>query len=188
MKWIGERVSFVDDKNKLTIVIYPEKSGFTKAMMGAWVSMWLVIGSTIVWSYFNLKLTDQEVIILIVFMTFWAYYAVRVIRSFFWIMWGKELIKIDEVALHYKKSIRKYGKSIPFFFENIKKIALFQPKTKSVQSVWEASPWIRGGERIEFEYQGKVIRFARKLDEKDSKVLFNLITKRVEEKVRKSNH
>jgi len=121
-------------------------------------------------------------------MTFWAYYAVRVIRSFFWIMWGKELIKIDEVALYYKRSIKNYGRSIPYYFENIKKIALFQPKAKSIQSVWEASPWIRGGERMEFEYQGKMVRFGRKLEEKDSKILFNLITKKVEERVRKSKH
>ena len=188
MKWIGERISFSEDKNKLTIVIHPERSGLVNAMMGAWLSMWLVIGGTIIWSYFNLKLTNQETIIIFVFMSFWLYYAIRVIRSFFWVVMGKELIKIDEVAFYYKKSIKNYGRSIPYYFENIKKISMYQPKARSLQTVWEASPWIRGGERMEFEYQGKMIRFGRKLNEKDSKVLFNLITKKVEEKVRRSKH
>ena len=60
-----------------------------------------------------------------------------------------------------------------------------QPKENSIQAVWEASPWIRGGQRIEFDYMGKVIRFGRKLNEKDTKLIFQLITKRMEEQLRK---
>lgn len=184
MKWIGERISFVDDKTRTTIVIYPENVSWIRALMGAWVAMWLVIGCTVVWSYFTFTLNEQEKIIIYVFMTFWTYYAFKVFRSFFWIMWGKELIKIDEAALFYKKSVKGYGKSVPYYLENIKKMSLFYPKERSIQAVWEASPWVRGGERIEFEYLGKMIRFGRKLNEKDSKLLFNLITKRMEERLK----
>ena len=42
MKWIGQRVSFVDDKGWTTIVIYPEKKPIVTGLMGAWVAMWLV--------------------------------------------------------------------------------------------------------------------------------------------------
>ena len=91
---------------------------------------------------------------------------------------------IDEVALHYKRSIRKYGKSIPYYFENINKFSVQQPKEGSFQSVWEASPWVGGGERIEFDYKGKVVRFGRKLEERDAKLLFDLITKKVDDRIR----
>jgi len=185
MKWIGERISFVEDKSKTTIVIYPESATWVKGIMGACVAMWFVIGVTIVWSYFTFKLTDQEKIIIWVFMTFWTYYAIRVSRSFFWLLWGKELIKIDEAAFHFKRSIRNYGRSVPYYLENIKKISLQQPKERTFQAVWEASPWIQGGERLEFEYQGKLVRFGRKLEEKEAKLLFNLVTKRIEERMRK---
>jgi hypothetical protein len=185
MKWIGKRVSFVDDKQKTTIVIYPESNVLIKGIIGAWVAMWMTIGATIIWSYFSLKLTNQENIIIYIFMTFWVYYAVKVFRSFAWLMWGKELIKIDETALFYKKSVKKYGKSVPYYFENIQKMSLFIPKVKSLQASWEASPWVRGGERIEFEYFGKMVRLARKLNEKDAKLLFSLVTKKIEERLRK---
>jgi len=185
MKWIGNRVSFVDEKNRMTVVIYPEKKTWVTGLMGAWVSMWMVIGATMTWALFTLDLTDKEEIILWVFLAFWVYYAFKVTRSLFWILWGKELIKIDEVALHIKRSIRTYGKSAPYYFENIKKFSVQQPKEGSIQAVWEASPWVGGGERIEFEHKGKVVRFGRKLDEKDAKLLFNLITKRIEERIRK---
>jgi hypothetical protein len=185
MKWIGNRVSFIDEKNRTTIVIYPESNTLMQGLMGAWVAMWLVIGATVIWALFTLALTGQEKIILYIFLSFWVYYAVRVSRAFLWLLWGKELIKIDEVSLTYKKSIKKYGTARPYYFENIHKIALDIPKDRSFQTVWEASPWIRGGERISFEYFGKVVKLARKLNEKDAKLLFQLITKKIEERIKK---
>ena len=187
MKWIGKRISFVEDKNKTTIIIYPEDVSWVKAVMGAWVGMWIAIGATITWSYFNLDLTEQENIILIVFMAFWLYFAVKVFRSFFWLLWGKELIKIDEVSLSYKKSIKGYGKAGVYLLDNITNIKEVDIQENSIQSIWEKSPWIKGGERIEFEYKGKLVQFGRKILPKDSKLLLRLISKRVEEKVRKLN-
>ncbi len=186
MKWIGERISFIDEKTRTTIVIYPKAKPIIKGLMGAWVSMWFVIGVTMSWSFFSLQLNQQEKLIVGIFMVFWTYYAFRVFRSFFWLMWGKELIKIDEVAFHYKKSIRSYGRSVPYYLENVKKMELFIPKEKSFQAVFEDSPWVSGGERIVFDYLGKPVRFARKLDEKESKLLFQLVTKKVEERIKKN--
>lgn len=188
MKWIGNRISVVEDKGKTTIVIRPENKIWIKSLMGSWTAMWCTIGATVVWSYFMFELTKQEKIAVFVFMTFWAYYAVRVTRTFLWIIWGKELIKINEASFLYKKSIKNYGKAVPYYLENIQKIAVNFPETNSLQWAWESSPWIQGGERLEFEYKGKIIRFARKLNEKDSKLLFSLVTKRIEEQLKKKKY
>lgn len=185
MKWIGKRISFVDDKDKTTVVIYPEDVTWVKGAMGAWVAMWLTAGATVIWSFFNFEFTDQETIILIVFLVFWAYYAIRVSRSFFWLMWGKELVKIDEVSLSYKRSVKKYGKAHVYYLENIAKMRLHKPKERSLQSAWERSPWIKGGERLEFDHMGKTIRLGRKLNEKDAEQLFKFLAKKIEQRVRK---
>ncbi len=184
MKWIGERISFVDDKNRTTIIIYPEVKGWISALMGAWVMMWYMIGGIVIWSIFSLNLTDQEKVILFVFITFWGYYAIRVSRSFFWMIWGKEHLKINETELIYKKSIKGYGRASNYYVENITKIRLQIPEERSFQSAWESSPWIRGGERIEFDYMGKVIKFGRKLNEKDAQQLFKFITKKVDDRLK----
>lgn len=186
MKWIGERISFVEDKNRTTVVIQPMNVGWMRSLMGAWVFMWLTIGAIMGWYYMYQPTTQQEAIIIIVFLVFWAYYAVRVTRSWFWLMWGKELIKIDEVALTYKRSIRKFGKATPYLLENINKMRVATPKDNSFQAAWEKSPWIVGGERMEFDYMGKVIRIGRKLEEKDAEVLFKYLTKRVEQQIRQA--
>ena len=187
MKWIGKRISFVEDKNKTTIIIYPEDVAWVKAVMGAWVAMWITIGAVISWAYFKLVLSEQENIILIVFMAFWLYFAIKVIRSFFWLLWGRELIKIDEVSLSYKKSIKGYGKAGVYYIENISKIKECDVEPNSIQSIWEKSPWVKGGERIEFEHKGQIIQFGRKIKPEDTKLLFRLVSKRVDEKARKLN-
>ena len=184
MKWIGERISFVNEKGRTSIVISPEKSALTSAMLGAWFFMWIAIGVIMIWSFFKLTLSDQEKIIIVVFLVFWAYYAIRVGRVFFWLLWGKEMIRIDEKGVTIKNSVRNYGKSTIYFVENIKNLRINQPKERSIQAVWEKSPWIRGGERLEFDYVGKLVRFGKKLEEKELKVLFNLIHKKIDEQRR----
>ncbi len=184
MKWIGERISFKEDKKKSTFIIYPEKKAIVNMLMGAWCAMWLVIGITMTWAFFTLKLTQQEKIIVVIFMIFWMYYAQRVGRAFLWLLYGKEMLKINEVGLTIKKSIRGYGKAKVYFHENIDKMRMHQPKENSIQEIWENSPWVSGGERLEFDYKGKVVRYGRKLPEKEAKTLFQMITKRVEAQIK----
>ncbi|MFM7596701.1 MAG: hypothetical protein ACKO4Y_11020, partial [Flavobacteriales bacterium] len=98
MSVISERISFIDDATKTTIVILPKKQPWVIALMGAWLGMWVSIGLITWWALLTMKLTQQERIILWVFLSFWVYYAIRVGRSFLWLVWGKELIKIDEIG------------------------------------------------------------------------------------------
>ncbi len=199
MKWIGERISYVDHGDKTTIIITPESVGFIKALMGAWFFMWAAIGGTMIWAlasgyiYFSAgdKIpTESEkqtlFLITLVFLAFWLYYFIRIGRMFFWLLWGREYLKIDKINMTIKTSIREYGKAKEYFLDNLSKIRVHVPEKKSFQAAWENSPWIRGGERLEFDYMGKTIRFGRKLNEQDSKLLFQLITKRVDDHLKKN--
>ena len=85
----------------------------------------------------------------------------------------------------YLIKLNNPGKAKEYYLENIKKVRVSVPKANSFQAAWENSPWIRGGERIEFDYLGKTIRFGRKLNQQDSKLLFQLLTKRLEDQLKK---
>ncbi|MFN5444903.1 MAG: hypothetical protein ACK48V_11835 [Crocinitomicaceae bacterium] len=185
MKWIGERISFIEQPKKLTVVINPEDKFFQKGLMGAWFAMWLTIGGVMIWSLNTFGLNQQEKLIVVVFLCFWAYYAFKVGKALFWLIWGKELIKIEPDGFIYKKSIKGFGKSSTYFLENIERVEVLFPKENSIQAVWENSPWIQNAERIQFQYISKNIRFARKLNEKDANLLFKLITKKIEEYLKK---
>jgi hypothetical protein len=187
MKFIGEQISFVESDTKTTILIIPKTSGIFKALFGAWVAMWIVIGIAAVWGWFTFvgkdkdqSVNNQQEIIMWVFMAFWTYYFIRVIRSFLWVMFGREFIKIDKISLSMKRGIGQFGKMNEYFLENITKMEMHLPKERSIQQAYENSPWIQGGERIQFDYLTKTFRFGRKLNEKDSKLLFQFVTKKVE--------
>ena len=122
MKWIGKRISYNEDNTKTTFIVTPNEPTFVKALMGAWFFMWLGIGITIITAFATLKFTEQEQIITVIFLSFWLYYFVRVGRSFLWILYGKEYLKVDKIALTLKTSIKNYGKARIYYLENIKKI------------------------------------------------------------------
>ncbi|MBM3165090.1 MAG: hypothetical protein FJZ80_06470 [Bacteroidetes bacterium] len=179
MTSIGDRISFVDHGQKITIVILPKKQPIAIALMGSWLAMWLTIGVVCIWSLFMLLLNEQERIILWVFLTFWGYYAFRVSRSFLWLVWGQEFLKMDNLGIHLKKSLRNYGQSIPYYYENIKGLTYEVPDEQSFQSIWELSPWIQGDDRFQFEYFGKIVKFGKKLSLKEAQLLSKVIEKKM---------
>ena len=94
-------------------------------------------------------------------------------------------ILIDEIGLHLKRSVRRYGKRKVYYFENIKNLSFFIPEEGSIQSVWESSPWINGAERFSFEYFGKMIKFGNKLTQKEAQLLSQVIEKRMRKLAKK---
>jgi len=178
MKWIGERISFNEHKDHTTIIISPEHNGMNNAMMGAWLGMWFTVGIVLIWSLFAFDLKKEEMLMIGVILLLWAYYLVRVTRQFIWLLFGKEKLKLDKRGLVYKKDIKGYGKATLYFYENMGEFESYVPNKKSLQYVWEKSPWIRGGGRLQFDYQGKYIRFGSKIEENEAKLLFQLVTKK----------
>jgi hypothetical protein len=185
MKLIGERISINETKEKITIVILPHQSAWTNAAIGMWLAMWYVIGGTVVWSLFQLKLTQQEKIILFVFLIFWLYYATKITYTFLWILRGKEWMKLDDNRLTIKRSIGTLGKAHEYFYENIQHLSAHVPEKGSFQTVWESSPWVNGGDRIHFEHFHKPVRFGRKLDEKETRQLFAFLDKQIKERIKR---
>lgn len=183
MKWIGERISFVDKKDHLTIVIYPPKIGFKRTLIFLWTLLWYIVGA-VVFSQLFLDYSDQERIYIIIFLSFWLYYAVRVTRTLIYLYLSREFIKIDETALRIKKSSGKYGVAKQYFLENIAKFKTVELKERSFQAIYEDSPWVRGTDKLQFDYLGKNISFGRKLNDKDTQILFKLIVKRIEQLLR----
>lgn len=175
-------MSFSTKNDITTIVILPERNVWVNAIMGMWLAMWYTIGIIVFWSLFNFQLKQQEKLILYIFFPFWAYYAFKVSKSFLWLLYGKELLKLDEVGISLKKSLLTFGEASPFYFENIKSINYSIPVKSSFQAVWEASPWVTDGERITFEYFDRPIRFGRKLNEKESAEIVNIINRKIKSK------
>jgi hypothetical protein len=114
MKWIGKRISCVDEKDKSTIVIYPEKSAWKNSLLLAWVTVWLLIGIYICFELTKGYTRDQK-LVLVVFMSFWVYFAYRIGKATLWQFYGKELIRIDAISLTYKNQLQNTARQLPIF-------------------------------------------------------------------------
>jgi hypothetical protein len=185
MKWLSNRISVKKHSNYITIVISPTKNIWTTLLLGAWLGMWFMIGILVVSSFFMFDLKNQEKVILWIFLSFWVYYFVKITHVFLWIHYGKELIKLGEFSLDYKRSIFSYGKAHVIFYENILDFSTHFPKENSFEAVWESSPWISGGERIFIETKLKIYKIGRKITMQESHSLLDIIKTNV--KKRKSH-
>jgi hypothetical protein len=104
-----------------------------------------------------------------------------------YLTWGREFIRVDKDGLSLKFGTGRYGKSNRFFLENLQRFDVIEMKETSIAAVYEASPWVKGSNRISFEYQGKVFSFGRKLNEKDTALLYKLMLKRIEQFIRQKD-
>lgn len=186
MKWIGERISFKDHKDSISFVIYPPQVGFKKNLVLIWFVLWLLIGGYVTAQFFY-EYSDQEKIALFIFMSFWLYFAVRVFKTLLYLFKGREFVKLDDTALRIKKATGQYGKARQYFLENLTKLKVVEMKSTSFQKIFEDSVWVKGTDRIQFEYMGKNFSFGRKLDEKDAKMVFQILTKRINKHLRKKD-
>jgi hypothetical protein len=146
--------------------------------------MWFVIGVLVISSFYMFDLKNQEKIILWIFLSFWVFYFFRIGRTFLWIHYGQELIKLGEFSVDYKRSIFKYGKAHIIFHENISGFSSHFPKENSFEAVWESSPWISGGERIFLETKLKTYKIGRKLTVQETHSLID--TMKIHVKKRKA--
>ena len=187
MKWIGDRISFNDKKEYVTFIIYPPQIGqLKKTLIILWTLLWYAVGAA-VFSQLFFDYEEKEKIMMIVFLSFWLYYAFRVTRTLIYLTYGREYIKLDKHALRIKRATGKYGKAEQYFLESIQKFEIVELKENSFQAVYENSPWIRGTNKIQFEYIGKTISFGRKLTEKDAKLFYNFLVKRIQQYLRQKD-
>ncbi|MCB0478941.1 MAG: hypothetical protein KDC84_12290 [Crocinitomicaceae bacterium] len=185
MKKIGERITFEDQKGFTTIVIAPASVDWKNAMLFGWVIAWTYVGVYIAYNFIAGLFSDDQQIYFAAFMVFWFYFEFRSIKSLLWIKYGKELIKIDEEYLVFKKSIKSYGKANKFFLENIKKFEEIENNDSKWIKAFENSYWELGKETMQFEVMGKKVKFGRKLNEQDVKLLFKVIEKRLNQKLKR---
>jgi len=191
-KFIGDRISFEDHQNSTTIIITPKRVLWKEILLGLWVAgfgfagLYMIyllffggLDSLEVGTNFDEDVRRQQQIYLIVFIAFWGYFEFVTLKTFLWIVKGRELIMIDSEAMSVKKSILGYGRQHRYFFENIKKFRYEKPDSLSLNTFLDNSYWSTGSEVYKLDYFGKTKSFGRKVDHKDATILFRLLNDRL---------
>jgi hypothetical protein len=165
MKVIGDRISILNlpatDRNKMRLLLL-------------WLMAWTVCGIVVMANYF--KITDENSrLFMIIYLSFWIYFEVSILRAFIWRRSGKEKLWVQNGILHYQREINRKGKIRQFQLDLISPLRLVDLKPTSFSDVMNQSFWVRGGERLEFQAQSKQIRLGMQITDEEARRIMHEI-------------
>lgn len=170
MKVIGERISILKKDSLLSIVILSTNDKKKLAGLFLWLMAWSVCGLIVFANYFQVT-NEKAKTFMIVYLSFWAYFEFNIVRAFIWKKYGKEKIWIQDKKLYYQREINKKGKIREFELDLINDLKLIELSRTSLADTINQSFWVKGGERLEFSCQGKVIPFALQVKDEEAKTI-----------------
>ncbi len=174
MDYIGKRISIQPKENELSIVILSFQDKVKNIFLFAWLFLWSLSGVIVLIQYFLLTNPDTKPAI-IVWMGFWVYFEYKTIKAYRWRKFGKEIIKIRDGKLFYKRDVAGKGKIKEYQSDFIKDLRVIESKENSFFENLNDSYWVIANEKLAFDYYGAEIKFGLQLDETDAKTLVRLI-------------
>ncbi len=174
MKLLGERISIVKKQNLLSIVILATNDKRKLAMMFLWLLAWSVCGVIVFINYFQIT-NEKAKLFLIIYLSFWVYFEVSILRAFVWRRYGKEKIWVKDGLFHYQREINGKGKILEFNPELIREFKILEVRASNLIDNLNQSFWVRGGERLELLHQAKRLRFGMQISDEQARKVFNEI-------------
>lgn len=168
MKVIGERISIFKKENVLSVVILSTTEKMKLRLMFLWLMAWTVCGIIVFANYFRVADQNSKVFI-IIYLAFWSYFEFNIIRTFMWKRTGKEKLWIKDGALHYQREINGKGKIQDFDLNVISSLELIELKPTRLSDTINQSFWIKGGERLQFQSQSKLVILGMQLTDEEAK-------------------
>lgn len=178
VKLLSEKVSYSQDAGRIQILILGKIDRWKESLILGWLLAWIFCGGVVINEY--IKADDRDLkMVLFIFLIFWAYYLWRVARVFVYRRGGNELIQIQDGVMWLKKSFYTYGKSKSY---NLRQMVDFKPielKKTSLIYNYENGWWVLGGEKLGFTYNGRFVKFAMQIDDRERDKLYRLINKEI---------
>ena len=187
VKYINDRISFLELPDELTIVMLSKKNDLKSALLFAWLICWSLIGLVMIYYLLVSDLNRENKLYIFIFLIFWLYFEIIVMKGFLWRKSGKELIRINKDGLQIKNDINGYGKLKTYFLENISNLKPIEIKKNSIIKELDASYWNLGGDRLMFDYVNRPVKFAKELEEKDTFKILKLIRSKLKELIKQDS-
>jgi hypothetical protein len=176
MKVVSKRVSILEKDNVFSLVILPTVDKKKTGMLFLWLMAWTVCGIIVFANYFNLNNKEAKVFI-IVYLAFWVYFEFKISRAFLWKKFGKEKLWVKQGTLYYQREVSGRGKIREFDLQLLGEFRYLELSHTSFSDQINQSFWVKGGERLEFDYQAKVIRFGMQLSDEEARETLKEIKK-----------
>lgn len=164
---IGKRASLLVKENVFSLVIIPTHEKRKTGLLFLWLVAWTVSGLIIIMSYTQIQ-QEKAKVMMMVWLAFWAYFEFKIIRVFMWKRFGKEKFWIKNGIAHYQQEINGRGKVKQFDANLITNLDVIDVEKTNFADSFNQSFWVKGGQRIEFVSQGKVLKFGMQLNDEDA--------------------
>lgn len=173
-KIIGKRIKFNRDSNQISISINQRVEPWQEGLIFAWVAVWMICGFFFVSQYF-ISEDEKQKLFIIAFLGFWLYLLFKAMQILIWRVLGSEDIVIQKGVLNYKKSYAKIGKVRNIEISSISNLGLVKYGEKSFKKSYESYFWSMGAEKIGFNSAKRHMLIGMQLEDKDAKLLLELI-------------
>lgn len=170
-------VEVIGNSETTMLFIYPALKKWQETLLAVWLVAWVFSGLSILPELFNAEIAFRQRFFYFVFLMFWSYFAFRIGHTFFWKKYGKEMLKITNESLVYKRDIKTYGTANTYFKENIKNLEINTLNPNSMLESYYSSFWMLGIESVQFEYLGKTVKLGLQLSAADAKKVYELLKK-----------
>jgi hypothetical protein len=178
---ISKRSSILIKDEVFSLVILPTDDKKKTNLMFLWLLAWSVSGVIVMANYFTLT-QEKAKLMLIVWLAFWAYFEFKIIRVYMWKRFGKEKLWIKNGTLLYQQDINGKGKIKEFDLNLISDLSLIELTNGSIADTFSQTFWVKGGERIEFSCQSKVIKFGMQLTDDEANKIIAALNKFLKKK------
>jgi hypothetical protein len=175
---ISKRSSVLIKDGVFSLVILPTDDKKKTNLLFLWLLAWTISGVIVIGNYFTIT-QDKAKLLLIIWIAFWAYFEFKIVRVFMWKRFGKEKLWIKNGLLLYKEDINGRGKTKEFDLNLISNLELITLTNGSIADTFSQTFWVKGGERIQFTCQSKVIKFGMQLADDEAKKIISALNKQL---------
>jgi hypothetical protein len=116
--------------------------------------------------------------LIVIWLAFWAYFEFKIIRVFMWKRFGKEKLWIkngNHICINKTLTAKEKLKSL--MLNLVSDIELIALTKGSIADTFSQTFWVKGGERIEFTCQAKIVKFGMQLDDDEANKIIAALKK-----------
>ena len=176
IKAIGKRCSILIKNNVFSLVIMPTEQKKKMILLLLWLLAWTAGGIVIIANY-NTLTEQSSKLFVIIWLGFWAYFEYKIVNVYVWKQFGKEKFWIKSGTIYYQHYIKGSEKIHEYDLELASDFKLIPLDNRNYQDVFAQSFWVKGGERIEFSCQNKIVKIGMQLNDEDAHQILIAIKK-----------
>ncbi len=164
----------MEKENELSIVITSAPDKKRARNIGILFTLWLIGGAMMIAGFFDVE-EQKTKVMLLVWMGFWLYFSYVMVKALMWQLAGREIIKVRDGKLLYKRDVQGRGWVHDYDLGAIRNLRARPDESGSWIKRFGGDYWSTDCDSLAFDYKDREIAFGYRLNEKESEKIRKLI-------------